>query len=663
MKLQIQNSTKNNLKVMKNSKIIYLLFVCITSLSMYSQKSKEAKADKAYDKLAYTDAVKTYERVVAKGYKSQDLLQKLGNAYYFKADLIKAEKWYTELFAYSQNIDPEYYYRYAQSLKVIKDYAKADAMMIKFNEFKENDLRARLAINQKDYLSLIKKNSGRYIVENAGINSKYSDFGSAFFNNKIVFASARDTGNFSNRRHSWTGEGFTNLYKADIITEGSLTAADKFQSEINSKFNESTPVFTKDGKTVYFTRNNYLNGKKGEDSQNTTLLKLYSATLEGKKWTNIKELSFNSNNYSVAHPALSMDEHTLYFASDMPGTLGESDLYKIAINTDGSFGAPINLGNKINTEGRETFPMITSDGELYFASDGHPGLGGLDIFVSKINTNENHSDVINVGEPVNSSYDDFGFLINDKTRYGYFTSNREGGKGSDDIYKFKETKKLVFNCEQNLSGLVVDKQTTLPLPEAKVTLLDSAFNSIKDVISDKEGKFDFGLKDCKDIFYIKVEKQNFATNQTKEIIIKDNEASFVEIPLDKSSKIIEKGNDLMKLYDINIIYFDLSKYNIRPDAEVELAKILDVLEQHPRMKIDIRSHTDSRQSAEKNRVLSQNRANSTMAWLVKHGIDKNRLTAKGFGESQLLNKCADGVNCTEEEHQANRRSEFIVTKI
>lgn len=663
MKLQIQNSTKNNLKVMKNSKIIYLLFVCITSLSMYSQKSKEAKADKAYDKLAYTDAVKTYERVVAKGYKSQDLLQKLGNAYYFKADLIKAEKWYTELFAYSQNIDPEYYYRYAQSLKVIKDYAKADAMMIKFNEFKENDLRARLAINQKDYLSLIKKNSGRYIVENAGINSKYSDFGSAFFNNKIVFASARDTGNFSNRRHSWTGEGFTNLYKADIITEGSLTAADKFQTEINSKFNESTPVFTKDGKTVYFTRNNYLNGKKGEDSQNTTLLKLYSATLEGKKWTNIKELSFNSNNYSVAHPALSMDEHTLYFASDMPGTLGESDLYKIAINTDGSFGAPINLGNKINTEGRETFPMITSDGELYFASDGHPGLGGLDIFVSKINTNENHSDVINVGEPVNSSYDDFGFLINDKTRYGYFTSNREGGKGSDDIYKFKETKKLVFNCEQNLSGLVVDKQTTLPLPEAKVTLLDSAFNSIKEVISDKEGKFDFGLKDCKDIFYIKVEKQNFATNQTKEIIIKDNEASFVEIPLDKSSKIIEKGNDLMKLYDINIIYFDLSKYNIRPDAEVELAKILDVLEQHPRMKIDIRSHTDSRQSAEKNRILSQNRANSTMAWLVKHGINKNRLTAKGFGESQLLNKCVDGVNCTEEEHQANRRSEFIVTKI
>lgn len=663
MKLQIQNSTKNNLKVMKNSKIIYLLFVCITSLSMYSQKSKEAKADKAYDKLAYADAVKTYERVVAKGYKSQDLLQKLGNAYYFKADLINAEKWYTELFAYSQNIDPEYYYRYAQSLKEIKDYSKADAMMVKFNEFKKNDLRARLALNQKDYLAQIRKNSGRYIVENAGINSKYSDFGSAFFNNKIVFASARDTGNFSNRRHSWTGEGFTNLYKADIITEGSLTAADRFQSEINSKFNESTPVFTKDGKTVYFTRNNYLNGKKGEDSQKTTLLKLYSATLEGKKWTNIKELSFNSNNYSVAHPALSDDEHTLYFASDMPGTLGQSDLYKIAINTDGTFGAPINLGNKINTEGRETFPMITSDGELYFASDGYPGLGGLDIFVSKINNNGNYSDVINLGEPVNSSYDDFGFLINDKTRYGYFTSNREGGKGSDDIYKFKETKKLVYNCQQNLSGLVVDKQTSLPIADAKVTLLDSNFNAIKEVISDMQGKFDYGLKDCKDVFYIKVEKQNFDTTQTKEIIIKDNEASFVEIPLDKSSKIIEKGNDLMKLYDINIIYFDLSKYNIRPDAEVELAKILDVLEQHPRMKIDIRSHTDSRQSAEKNRVLSQNRANSTMAWLVKHGIDKNRLTAKGFGESQLLNKCADGVNCTEEEHQANRRSEFIVTKI
>ena len=662
MKLNIIKFLKNN-KVVRNYKKISLVIVCIASLSMFSQKVKEAKADKSYDKFAYVDAIKTYERVVAKGYKSQDLLQKLGNAYYFKADLVKAAKWYGELFTFSQNIEPEYYYRYAQSLKEVKDYAKADDMMAKFKELKGTDLRAKLAINQKDYLARIKKNSGRYKVENAGINSKYSDFGSAFLNNKIVFASARDTGSFSNRRHSWTGEGFTNLYKADIIAEGTLTKAEKFSSDINSKVNESSPVFTKDGKTVYFTRNNFINGKLGKDTEKTTLLKLYKATLEGEKWTNIKEMPFNSNNYSVAHPALSADESTLYFASDMPGTLGQSDLYKIAINLDGSFGAPTNLGNKINTEGRETFPMVTSDGELYFASDGHPGLGGLDIFVSKMDKEGNFGEVINVGEPVNSSYDDFAFLINDKTRYGYFTSNRLGGKGGDDIYKLKETQKLITKCEQNLSGLVTDKETGLPLADAKVALLDADFKTLKEVMSDKDGKFDFGLKECKTVFYIKVEKQEFIPSQTKAITIMEDESSYVEIPLEKPSQIIKKGDDLLKKFNISFIHFYLGNYNIRPDAEVELAKILDVLEQYPQMEIDIRSHTDSRQSAEKNRILSQNRASSTMEWLIKKGISQNRLTAKGYGESQLLNKCSDGVKCTEEEHQANRRSEFIVTKI
>ncbi len=662
MKLNIIKFFKNN-KVVRNYKKISLVIVCIASLSMFPQKVKEAKADKSYDKFAYVDAIKTYERVVAKGYKSQDLLQKLGNAYYFKADLVKAAKWYGELFTFSQNIEPEYYYRYSQSLKEVKDYAKADDMMAKFKELKGTDLRAKLAINQKDYLARIKKNSGRYKVENAGINSKYSDFGSAFLNNKIVFASARDTGSFSNRRHSWTGEGFTNLYKADIIAEGTLTKAEKFSSDINSKVNESSPVFTKDGKTVYFTRNNFINGKLGKDTEKTTLLKLYKATLEGEKWTNIKEMPFNSNNYSVAHPALSADESTLYFASDMPGTSGQSDLYKIAINLDGSFGAPTNLGNKINTEGRETFPMVTSDGELYFASDGHPGLGGLDIFVSKMDKESHFGEVVNVGEPVNSSYDDFAFLINDKTRYGYFTSNRLGGKGGDDIYKLKETQKLITICEQNLSGLVTDKETGLPLADAKVTLLDADFKTLKEVISDKDGKFDFGLKGCKTVFYIKVDKQEFVPTQTKAITIMEDESSYVEIPLEKPSQIIKKGDDLMKKFNITLIHFDLGKYNIRPDAEVELAKILDVLVQYPQMEIDIRSHTDSRQSTEKNRILSQNRASSTMEWLIKKGIAQNRLSAKGYGESQLVNKCSDGVKCSEEEHQANRRSEFIVTKI
>jgi outer membrane protein OmpA-like peptidoglycan-associated protein len=664
MKLKIFKFSKNS-KVVKNNKTIYLVIACFASLTMYSQKNKEAKADNAYEKFAYVDAIQTYERVVKKGYKSQDLLQKLGNAYYFKADLVKAAKWYGELFALSQYVEPEYYYRYAQSLKAVKDYTKADLMLVKFNELKETDLRSRLAKNQTDYLTRIKNNSDRYVIENAGINTKYSEFGSAFFNNKIVFTSSRDTGSFSNKRHSWTGEGFTNLYKADIISEGSLSNVGNICSDINSRVNESTPVFTKDGKKVYFTRNNFIDGKIGRDSKRTSLLKLYSANLEGEKWTNVKELPFNSNNYNVAHPALSADEQTLFFASDMPGSLGQSDLYKIAINTDGSFGSPTNLGTTINTEGRETFPMVSENGELYFASDGHPGLGGLDIFVSKVSNEGKFSQVINVGEPVNSSFDDFGFLINDKTRYGYFTSNRDGGKGGDDIYKFKELKKLDTKCEQTLNGITTDAITKDAVSNAKITLSDTNFKVIKVIVTTADGKFDFGTVDCNKKYYIKAEKQFYSTIENATIIPNESGLTFISLAISKSSSNIGIGKNLADkdALDIKQIYFDLNKFDIRPDAETELAKILEVLQTYPAMEIDIRSHTDSRNTAKYNLLLSDKRAKATADWLVLKGIDRKRLSAKGYGESQLINSCSDGINCTEDEHRINRRSEFIIKKM
>lgn len=650
---------------MKN-RIIYTL-VLIASMSVYSQKLKEKKADKQYEKFAYIDAIKTYERLFEKGYKSPEMLQKLGNAYYFNADLEQAAKWYTELFALTQDVEPEYYYRYAQSLKAIKDYKKADEMLVKFNEKSGNDLRAKLAASQKDYLAVIKKNSGRYTLENAGINSEKSDYGSAFFGNKVVFASARDTGGLSARKHSWTNESFTNLYAADMGAEGTLSKEERFGKKLNSKFHESTPVFTKDGKTVYFTRNNFLNGKKGKDAEKTTLLKLYKATLEGDTWVDVTELPFNSNDYSVAHPALSADGKTLFFASNMPGTLGQSDLFKVAINSDGSYGTPTNLGNVINTEGRETFAFVSSENELYFASDGHPGLGGLDIFVSKAQDDASYKDVHNVGEPLNSSKDDFGFLIDNKTRIGYITSNRDGGQGSDDIYRFKENKKIEYTCEQQLAGVVTDQETGLPLANAKVTLSDASYKMLKEQITDKDGKFDFGIVECGSKYYIKTEKPTYSTKETPVITDKETGKKFVPIELEKTVKAVKAGDDLRGAFKIEIIYFDLDKSFIRPDAALELAKILDVLEQNPTMEIDIRSHTDCRQTAKYNMALSDRRAKSTMAWLIAKGIDKSRLTAKGYGESQLVNDCGceptNASSCTEEQHQLNRRSEFIITKM
>ena len=651
---------------MKN-RIIYTVLVMIASVNMMqSQKVKEARADKEYDKFAYVDAIKTYERLFEKGYKSADMLQNLGNAYYFKADLENAAKWYGELFNLTQDVDPEYYYRYAQSLKAVKDYKKADQMLAKFNEKSGNDLRAKLASKQKDYLAQIKKNSGRYTLENAGINSEYSDYGSAFYNNKVIFTSARDTGSLGNRKHGWTGESFTNLYGADMGSEGTLTGAERFGKKLNSKFHESTPAFTKDGKTVYFTRNNYLD-KKGKDKAGTTLLKIYKATLDGDNWSDVTELPFNSNDYSVAHPALSADEKTLYFASNMPGTLGQSDLFKVAINADGSYGTPENLGNVINTEGRETFPMVTPDNELYFASDGHPGLGGLDIFVSKAEKDGSYKDVLNVGEPLNSSKDDFGFLINNTTRIGYVTSNRDGGQGSDDIYRFKETKKIEYTCEQVLSGVVTDQATGAPLANAKVTLADFNHKKLRDVVTDAEGKYDFGKVDCGTKYYLTTEKPEYNTVETPTITAEESGKTFVPVELEKTQQAVKPGDDLAKAFKIRIIYFDLDKSNIRPDAALDLAKILDVLEQNPTMEIDIRSHTDCRQTAKYNMALSDRRAKSTMAWLVAKGIDKSRLTAKGYGESQLVNDCGceptNESNCSEAQHQANRRSEFIITKL
>ncbi|MDR6845682.1 OmpA family protein [Flavobacterium granuli] len=645
---------------MKKITTYFIVFI-IGVMNVYSQKSSLAKGDKEYGQFAYVDAINTYERLFEKGYKSPEMLEKLGNSYYFKADLQNAAKWYGELYSLAPDLTPEYYYRYAQSLKAIKEYDTADKMMAKFSQMNINDRRAKLAVEQKDYLAIIKKNSGRYAIEDAGINTENSDFGSSFFGDKIVFTSGRPSGKVYEKKDSWTGEGFTNLYIATKSDNGALSAAERVSGNINSKYNESTAVFTRDGETVYFTRNNYLE-KKGKDKNGTINLKIYRATLKKGAWENITELPFNSDNYSVAHPALSPDEKYLYFASDMPGTLGQSDIYKVAINLDGTFGTPENLGDIINTEGRETFPFVTEDNELYFSSDGHPGLGGLDVFVYKVENAKWYKKVLNVGETLNSSKDDFGFLINTVTKLGYFTSNRDGGVGNDDIYKFKELKKIQYPCEQFLAGKVTDKTTGIALDGSKVTLFDSEYKMLKVVMADNKGEFDFGPIECNAKYYIRADKVAYSTIEVPVVIANESGTTFVPLMLDKAIKELKLGDDLAIVLELKTILFDLNKSNIRPDAAIELAKILDVMQQNPNIKVDIRSHTDSRNTAEYNRKLSDRRAKSTMAWLVKNGIDKTRLTAKGYGESQLLNKCSDGAKCSEAEHQANRRSEFIIVK-
>ncbi|WP_016990418.1 OmpA family protein [Flavobacterium sp. ACAM 123] len=645
---------------MKNNILFYITIISVFSLNIYSQKARVAAADKKYDNYAFVSAIKTYERVADKGYKSADMFQKLGNAYYFNGELEKAAQWYGELFAMTSEVEPAYYYRYAQSLRSIGENDKANQIMEKFDKMSGNDSRGELFAKNENYMDAIKANSGRYKVEDAGINSPYSDYGTTMYSNKIVFASARDTGSLSHRRHTWTGQSFTKLYVSDVGEEMSLGSPAKFDKSINSKFNESTPVFTKDGKTIYFTRNNYLEGKKGKDGNDNTLVKIYKATLENDKWVNITELPFDSDNYSTAHPILSPDEKTMYFVSDMPGTIGLSDIFKVQINDDGTFGTPLNLGRLINTEGRETFPFVNDDNEIYFASDGHPGLGGLDIFVSKINADGTFGKVQNVGMDANSPKDDFGYWIDTKSRRGFFSSNRDGGQGYDDIYKFLETKKLL--CEQQLYGKVTDLATSEILLGAKISLFDNKFNPMGTVNTDDKGNYTFSVE-CGKTYNVRAEKEAYTTKEESVTIADEDGKTKLDIALEKEECKVTIGDDLGKCFGIKNIYFDFDKSNIRVEAAIDLEKILDVMNQYPKMKLDIRSHTDSRGSFKYNESLSDRRAQSTIGWLIENGVDKGRLTAKGYGEYQLINKCADDVECTEEEHQLNRRSEFIIMEL
>jgi hypothetical protein len=499
-----------------NQKNLVSLFVLFT-LNSFSQSKELADARADYKMYAYVDAIKTYERIYNTGNKSAEIIGKLANSYYFKADLERACKFYSEWNDLNVAQDPEFYYRFSQCLKAVKQYEKADAMMNKFNKMKGNDSRAQLALVQKKYLDEIKLNSGRFTINNAPVNSEYSDYGPAFCEGQVVFCSGRKESHISNNVHEWTGESYTDFYVANADIKGTLSDTKSFSSAINTKYHESTPVFTKDGNTVYFTRNNYTNKVKGNDGKAACLLKIYTAKKVNGKWGNVTSLPFNSDMYSVAHPTLSPDEKTLYFSSDMPGTMGLSDIFKVEILENNKFGAPENLGSTINTEGRETFPFMSSQNELFFATDGRPGLGGLDIYVSEYNPKSALFEMpINAGEPVNSPKDDFSLIINSE-RIGFLSSNRDGGKGGDDIYQIKEVKKINKPCVQMLSGVLKETQTKQIMQNVAISFLDSDHAVLKSTMTDDYGEFFIGNVSCSEVYYIKTQADGY---NSKEIAVK-----------------------------------------------------------------------------------------------------------------------------------------------
>lgn len=660
-----------------SQKILLLTLALLVSSVTFSQKKQIAKANKEFDKYSYIDAREIYLKVIENGYKSAEIYQKLGDTYYWNSDYDNAAKWYSKLVEeYPDVTDVEYYFRAAQSLKSLKKEEEAKKMMVLFTEKGGNKALVKDFKKDPNYLESIGLASKGYELDKVSINTNYSDFGPSFYGNKLVYATSSNKTE-GGQIYDWNQQPFLDLFVADMDEEGRLSNPEPLSGEINTRYHESSTSFTKDGKTVYFTRNNFINGKKGRDENKTIRLKLFKATQNGDgSWGNLIDLPFNDKEYSVAHPALSPDEKRLYFSSDMPGTIGMSDLWYVDILEDNTYGAPVNLGDKINTEARESFPFISKEGNLYFATDGLAGLGGYDVFVTKLDNDGQPGELVNLGEPVNSPQDDFGFILNEERGLGYVSSNRDGERGSidDDIYRIYE------KCAITISGIVFDVDTRELLPGAMVTLLDAQNKVIATMEADQNGTYHFDAE-CSSQYSVRATKDEYLPNE--KLVETPDKSGNIEVPLPLRGPC--PPTDLGCRLCLQPIFFDFDRYNIRPDAEVELTKLYIALREYPELVIHIESHTDSRATNSYNNRLSEKRAQATLNWLVKKGINPSRLSAKGYGESQLLNRCtmfdecgkeigsydcteeqlrnptcSDGVKCTEEEHQRNRRSMFII---
>jgi outer membrane protein OmpA-like peptidoglycan-associated protein/tetratricopeptide (TPR) repeat protein len=646
----------------------FSLMVSIVFLnSTQAQNKKLEKADKAYNKFSFIDAAKLYEELVKDGDNTVGVYTKLGDCYYYNGNYAKAEQSYAKIVNSNSKIDPEYYFRYAQTLSNSKKYNDAAAVMKTYylktgkEDLSENWTEAKL-------LQDIKKQSGRYTIKSVEINTPFSDFGGAFYDtDKVIFASARDTGVVVKRKHSWNEKSFIKLYTAEITTDGGLQNPVRLKGDVNSKYHQSSPAITKDGKTMYFTRNNFADGKLGTDKEGTSNLKIYVATNVNGQWKNVKELPnpVNSNGFSSAHPALSPDETQLYFASDRNNKFGNSDLYVVSLKKGGIVNDLTKLGGEINTLGRETYPYLDASGILYFSSDGHPGFGGLDVFAAIKDENGKYH-VVNLGDGVNSSDDDFAYAIDDATQSGYFSSNRAG---NDDIYSFKQDKPVDFDfkIKPNVYGTLADNTAGKPIEGMAIEVYDANNDKVNTYYTDKDGKYSIDLDPYKEYTLI-YKKPGFAEKTVvveplKPLEKKQHSYTFLkemEVMINDLVVTLQEGDDLTYKMNLKPIYFNYSGFNIRKSSEPELDAVVQLLHDRPNISLKVNSHTDSRGKDDFNLKLSESRAKATVDYIVNHGIDKKRVTGQGFGETQLINNCSNGVSCTEAEHELNRRSEFII---
>ncbi len=627
-------------------KKIYILILLITiSSNAFAQNKDTKRADDLYKRLAYTEAAETYQSLLKKGKGSRYVYEQLANSYYFINNSKKAETYYKRVVK-SRKVKRETVYNYAQVLKTNGKSGDYNVWMKKFAQMSPEDSRAIAFMKDPDYLPKYLGSTKKFSLTNLkDINTEYSEFGGTVINKSFYFSSARNT---ARKIYGWNEEPFLDIYVADIVG-GTEKNADLITGDVNTKYNEGNVAITADGKRMYFDRNDYFKEKYKKSEEGISQINLFTAVKENGVWKDIQPVNFNNSEYSFGQPALSPDGSTLYFVSDMPGGKGMSDIYKVTVNKDGTLGKPENLGGDINTEGKEVFPFVDANGTFYFSSDGHMGLGRLDVFYAETN-GDVFVGVRNIGTDINSPSDDFAFKYNPNSKEGYVSSNRKGGVGSDDIYA---TKLIAPLCDFELIVQVVDEITKLPLTDARVDLFDNFENKLATGTTDNKG-FVTLIIECDKTNQVLGYKNGYEGNS-----ITIDPANFGPINKVLMLSPIEKiiVNDKIVL---NPIMFDYNQHNIKPQAAFELDKLVAIMKKYPNMEIKIESHTDHRGTATYNLELSNRRAASTKEYVISQGIESVRLTSEGFGKTKPLVDC--GTNCSEEENSKNRRSEFIINK-
>jgi outer membrane protein OmpA-like peptidoglycan-associated protein/tetratricopeptide (TPR) repeat protein len=630
--------------------LITLTFLSIFSLNAQDNISK--KADKQFSRLEFVKASESYKKLIDKGNASDYIVGQLAECYYNIFNTVEAEKWYATLA--EDSTDPTILFRYSQMLKANGKYKLSNKWMLKFVELRPADNRSTTFMKDPNYLPKIISKGKRFNVQNLDINSEYSDFGGTLNNNKLYITSSRNTvglfdiGRWITQRisYGWNNEPYLDVYSFDVSESGSYINEDYLDSNINTKYHEGLASFDANG-NMYLTRESFYENEYVEDPESnniTSLLGIYKITRGDK---NVVGLNINSVEYSVKNPSISADGKTLYFSSDMPGGFGNFDIYKGDINENGDINNIENLGQKVNTEGQEMFPFIGNENTLYFSSDSQLGLGGLDVFFTK-EVDGKWASARNVGIPVNSNADDFAFSINETSGEGFISSNRSGGKGSDDIYSIK---RLVPICDVLLTANVMDAKTKLGIDSATTSVSDKEGNIASSKTSSEKGIAEFMLV-CNETGKLIVSKEGY-NSKIVDIEITNEEFKSMDIMLDPIEKII-----VAQKVELNSIYFDFDKSNIKPEAAFELDNLVQVMIKYPELTVSIESHTDNKGPSSYNQKLSERRAKTTMQYVVSKGIDSSRLSADGKGESNPIVDCS---NCNKEEDQLNRRSEFIIT--